>query len=107
MHMCDKEVLCKLLQDHECSDISESESSSESNMNVKISSTSGQSFISDDEDNSVTSSMVHRERHWMATFSVDLEENPSVYSELLITPEIAKLVNRETVTPNSFFFKHS
>jgi hypothetical protein len=39
-------------------------------MNVKISSTSGQSIISDDEDNSVTSSMVHWERHWVATFSI-------------------------------------
>lgn len=106
--MCDKEVLCELLQDNECSDISESESSSESDINVKISSTIGQSFISDDEDSSVTSSMVHRERHWMATFSIDLEENPMVYAKLLITSEIAKLVNRETVTPNSFFFsKHS
>jgi hypothetical protein len=59
MLVCDKEMLCELLQDNECSDISKNVSSSDSDMNVKISSTSGQSIISDDEDNSVTSSMVH------------------------------------------------
>jgi hypothetical protein len=36
MHVCDKEVLCELLQDS--SDISESESGSDNDMNVKISS---------------------------------------------------------------------
>jgi hypothetical protein len=70
MHVCDKEVLCELLQDNECSEISESESGSDSDMNVNISSNSGQNVTSDDEYNSVTFSMVYRERPWVATFSV-------------------------------------
>jgi hypothetical protein len=52
------------------SDISESESGSDNDMNVKISSSVWKNVTSDDEDNSVTFSMVHRERPWEATFSV-------------------------------------
>jgi hypothetical protein len=49
MHVSDDEVLCELLKKNECSDISESECSSDSDMNVKISSCDEQSISCDDK----------------------------------------------------------
>jgi hypothetical protein len=50
MYVNDEEILCKLLQDTKSKDISDSECSGDSDMNVKILSTSEYSVSPDDED---------------------------------------------------------
>jgi hypothetical protein len=47
MHVSDEELLCELLQKNGCSDMSECECSSDSEMNVKISLCGEQSVSSD------------------------------------------------------------
>jgi hypothetical protein len=60
MRVSDEQMLRDLLQDNEYSDISESVYSSDSKMNVKISSCGEQSVSSDEEENgSDNSSMQH------------------------------------------------
>jgi hypothetical protein len=59
MRVSDEEVLCELFQENECSDISESACSSDSEINVKISSCGEQSVSCDEENASDSSSMLH------------------------------------------------
>jgi hypothetical protein len=59
MHVSDEDVLCELLEENEYSDISESECSSDSDINVKISSCGEQNVISDEEENVSDESMKH------------------------------------------------
>jgi hypothetical protein len=110
MHVSD-EVSYELLQENEYRDISESEYSCDSEINVKILSCSEQSISSDEEENvSDNSNMQHgiwaelgaEQPHFPFTgkpgINVDLEDpsNPLVYFELCCTPEIAEVIAGET-----------
>jgi hypothetical protein len=110
MHVRD-EVLYELLQGNDCSDISESKYSSDSEINVKISSCCEQSVSSDEEEN-VRDSTSMQHGIWaesgaerprfpftgMPGINVDLEDpsNPLEYFELFCVPEIAEVIARET-----------
>jgi hypothetical protein len=110
MCVSDEEVLHELLQENEYSYISESESGSDSEINVEILSCDEESVSSDEENVSDNSSMQHgilaksgAERpHFQFTskpgINVDLEDhsNPLEYFELFCTPEIVEVIARET-----------
>jgi hypothetical protein len=111
MHVSDGELLCELLQENGCSDVSASECSSDSEINVKISSYCEQSVNSDEEENvSDNSSIQHGiwtksrpgKTHFPFTgkpgLNIDIGDtsNPLVYFELSYTPEITELIARET-----------
>jgi hypothetical protein len=99
------------LKENECSDISESECSNDSDMSVKISSCGEQSISCDDEDG-VNDNSNLQDDMWTRSGSerprfpftgkpglhVDLEDpsNPLEYFELFCTPEILELIARET-----------
>jgi hypothetical protein len=60
MRVSDEEVICELLQENGCSGITESKYSSDSEINMKISSSGEQSVSPDEEENvSDSSSMQH------------------------------------------------
>jgi hypothetical protein len=103
MYVSDEEVLHKLLQENGYSDITESEYSSESEINAKISSSGEQSVSTDEEEDiSDSSSMQHgiwaksgaEQPHFSFTakpsINVDLDDpsDPVEYFELLHTPQI-------------------
>jgi hypothetical protein len=119
MSVSDK-VLYKLLQHNEYRDISGSEYSSNSEINVKIWSCCEQSVNSDDEENvSDNSSMQHDKQAKSGAqrpqfpfthkpgINVDLEDpsNPLEYFELFCTPEIADIIATETNQYATFFFR--
>jgi hypothetical protein len=111
MCVSDEEVLYELLQKNEYSNISESNYSSDSEINVKILSYVVQSVSFEEEENvSDNSSMQHgiwaksvAERPCFPFIGkpgiiVDLEDprNPLEYFELFCTSEIAEVIAKET-----------
>jgi hypothetical protein len=110
MCVSDEVVIYELLQENEYSDISESEYSSDSEINVKISSCGEQSVSSEEENDSDNSSMQHGiwaklgagQPYFPFTgkpgINVELEDpsKPLEYFELFSTPDIAEVTARET-----------
>jgi hypothetical protein len=111
MRVSDDEVFCELLQENEYSDISESEYSSDSEINVKILS-GGEQSVSSDEAENVRNSRSMQADVWANSdavrprfpftgkpgINVDLEDpsNFLEYLELFCTPEIVEVIARET-----------
>jgi hypothetical protein len=117
----DEVVLYELLQENECSDISESIYSSDNEVIVKILSC-GEHTVSSDEEENVSDNINMRHGIWAKSgaqqphfsftgkpgINVDLEDpnNPLDYFELFYTPEIEEVIVRETVCQN-IFRKHA
>jgi hypothetical protein len=113
-------VLYELLQENECSDISESEYSSDSD--VKILS-GGEQSVSSDQPENVSDNNSMQPNVWTNSgaeqprfpftgksgINVYLEEpsNPLQYFELLYTPDIAEVIARETYVCPKIFRKHT
>jgi hypothetical protein len=123
MHAGDEEVLYELLQEDECSDISESEYSCDNEINMNISS-GGEQSVSSDEAENVSDNNSMQLDEWANSdaerprfpfigkpgINFDLEDpsNPLGYFELFFMPGIAEIIARERNRyVQKFFRKHA